>query len=75
MQSFTYEVIGLKRDEAGLVVGGKVVAEGRMVPKTDPGCTQNAPTKKQIRFKEHAAIVTAGGPDEVEVNVRPFAQT
>lgn len=75
MRSYSYEVIGLEKDEKGYVVGGKVVAEGRVVPKSlAPGAAQEELTELQVRFKEHDAITKAGGVDGVEINIVPFVQ-
>lgn len=74
MQSYQYELIrkavttnGPEGDEV-VVKDGAVIKTGSVLVQPNA----NPPTREGLLFEHHDEVAEAGGPDKVEVNIRPF---
>lgn len=75
MQSYQYELIRKAVTTNG-PEGVEVVKDGAVI-KTGSVLVQpnaNPPTREGLLFEHHDEVAEAGGPDKVEVNIRPFCK-
>ena len=72
MQSYQYEMIRKPEVKEGLLLKAAVqLAAGTILPESGDA---PVPTRESILYRHREAVSEAGGPQNVEVNIRPFCR-